>query len=106
MPSPSVSNHSVSSVGKASIASQTSTIVTGPSQKPSPSVSGFNESVAGSDDVSSSSFRRSPSSSLSKLLPIPSPSVSNHSEGSNGKASGPASQIRTSLIVTETEPSQ
>ena len=48
--------------------------------------------MAGSDDVSSVSFRPSLSSSVSSLFPMPSPSVSIVSSGSVGNASGPAVQ--------------
>ena len=94
-PSPSLSMfiHLVGSNGKSSgPASQMKTPLivtdTGPSQYPSPSVSGFNESVTGSDDSSSVSFRPSLSSSKSStragsevegpvnVSGIPSPSVS------------------------------
>ena len=49
IPSPSLSFHSSGSVGKASVAIHTSTIEIGPSQYPSPSVSGFKVSVTGTE---------------------------------------------------------
>ena len=64
IPSPSVSSHSAGSRGKASgPASQTPATAIGPSQCPSPSVSGSSGSVAGSEDASAASSIPSPSSS-------------------------------------------
>ena len=100
MPSPSVSAHSVGSVGNASgPASQTPATAVGPSQTPSSSVSGSSGSVAGSEDASSVSSSPSPSSSWSSKSGgsdvdgpssssgIPSPSVSVVADLSSGKAS-------------------
>ena len=124
------------SSGKSSPPIQTPITLKGPSQNPSPSVSGLvtlvpvassapfgNPSLSMSQAVefssgehpsneseplaiSSTSRKLSLSSSGSSLSPIPSPSLSFHSSGSVGKASGPASHMRTSSIVTEIGPSQ
>ena len=74
MPSPSKSSHSVGSVGKASgPASQTPANAIGPSQYPSPSVSGLVESVPVA--LSSRSVRPSLSSSSSATRPGVGPSA-------------------------------
>ena len=64
--------------------------LTGPSQIPSPSVSGSKGSVPRFN--SSVSSRPSLSSSVSSLSPTPSPSLSFHSFPSVGKGSGPSLQ--------------
>ncbi len=96
IPSPSVSIVSSGSVGNSSgppiqICESFIVTLTEPSQTPSPSVSGLVELVTGSDEASVVSSRPSLSSSVSALLPVPSPSVSNHSFSFSGNTS-PAMQ--------------
>ena len=85
------------------LSSSLTTLVLVATQIPSPSIfSGILPESSGSEPhfSSSSSLQSSPSSSSSALLPIKSPSVSSHSEGSNGKASSASGILSPSVSVS------